>query len=92
MTDSTLTGGERATQFQTFDESTPVRIRTLHNGSFFNYTSDPVRTIWGFYRGDKKTYHAPINSNKIGEVVDLNQTRSYTAMQLNLNPLEAAFL
>ena len=35
MTDSTLTGGERATQFQTFDESTPVRIRTLHNGSFF---------------------------------------------------------
>tara|TARA_B100002019_G_scaffold290386_1_gene307971 strand:- start:684 stop:989 length:306 start_codon:yes stop_codon:yes gene_type:complete len=64
----------------------------LCNDSFFNYTSDPVRTIWGFYRGDKKTYHAPINSNKIGEVVDVNQTRSYTAMQLNLNPLEAAFL
>ena len=35
MTDSTLTGGARATQFQTFNESTSVRIRTLHNGSFF---------------------------------------------------------
>ena len=61
------------------------------------YTSDDVRTIWGFVktkRGRKgsvtTTYHAPINSNKVGDVVDINNTRNYTAMQLNLNPLESA--
>ena len=61
------------------------------------YTSDDVRTIWGVVktkRGRKgsitKTYHAPINSNKIGDEVDVNNTRNYTAMQLNLNPLESA--
>ena len=61
------------------------------------FTSDDVRTIWGFVktkRGRKgsitTTYHAPINSNKVGDEVDINNTRNYTAMQLNLNPLESA--
>ena len=60
------------------------------------YTSDDVRTIWGFVktkRGRKgsvtTTYHAPINSNKVGDEVDISNTRNYTAMQLNLNPLES---
>ena len=62
----------------------------------YSYTTDDVRTIWGFVktkRGGKgsikTTYHAPINSNKVGDEVDINNTRNYTAMQLNLNPLES---
>jgi hypothetical protein len=35
MTDATLTGSARATQFQTFNESTSVRVRTLVNNSNF---------------------------------------------------------
>lgn len=61
----------------------------LRNHSFFSYTSDPVRTIWGFYDGKKRCYYAPINSTKQGNKVDIADTRNYTAMQLNLNPLEA---
>ena len=35
----------------------------------------------------QRTYIAPINSKKPGKVVDISNTRPYTAMQLNLNPL-----
>ena len=37
-----------------------------------------------------RRYSAPINYSKQGDTVDINKTRPYTAMQLNLNPLEAA--
>ena len=66
-----------------------------HRGFIYN-NNNPTRTIWGFVktkRGKKgsitTTYHAPINSNKVGDEVDINNTRNYTAMQLNLNPLES---
>ena len=64
----------------------------LRNHTTFSYTSDPVRTIWGFYNTKKGCYHAPINSTKHGDQVDIGDTRDYTAMQLNLNPLMRAFL
>ena len=32
----------------------------------------------------------PINHKRPGKVVDINDTRDFTAMQLNLNPLEHA--
>ena len=75
--------------------SNVIRIWLLHLNDY-NYSSDNVRTVWGFVKTTgrkgsiKTTYHAPINSNKIGDEVNINQTRPYTAMQLNLNPLEAA--
>ena len=62
----------------------------LRNHSVFSYTSDPVRTIWGFHDGKKGCYYAPVNATKCGNQVDINDTRNYTAMQLNLNPLEHA--
>ena len=62
---------------------------TLH--LFFN-DGIPVKTIWGFYNTKKGEYHAPINFKKCGEVVSFDDTRDYTAMQLNLNPLQAAFM
>ena len=62
----------------------------LHHHQTFCYTSDPVRTIWGYWDNKKKQYLAPINSKKPGKVVNIKNTTPYTAMQLNLNPLEHA--
>jgi hypothetical protein len=61
------------------------------NHGMFSYTDTPPQSIWGFYSRTKKCYHAPINSTRHGDKVDISNTRAYTAMQLNLNPLEAAF-
>jgi hypothetical protein len=71
-----------------------VSIWLLHHATY-SYSSDPVSTIWGFCktkttkRSTTHTYYAPINSNKVGKEVCIRDTRPYTAMQLNLNPLEA---
>lgn len=64
----------------------------LRHPNHYTYTSDPVRTIWGFYNGKKGEYYAPVNAKKAGSVVDIKQTRNYTAMQLNLKGLEAFFV
>ena len=61
------------------------------NHGMFSYTDTPPQSIWGFYSRTKRCYHAPINSTKHGAKVDIDKTSSYTAMQLNLNPLMAAF-
>ena len=63
-----------------------LAIWIINHGEF-SYTDVPPRSIWGFYNTKKHQYHAPINSKKVGDVVDLDDTRPYTAMQLNLNPL-----
>ena len=73
------------------------RICIINDGTF-SYTVDPPKCVWGFVKttgrkgSTKTTYHAPINFNKVGQVVDVADTRPYTAMQLNPNPLEMAFL
>ena len=65
------------------------RICIINDGDF-TYTADAPKSVWGFYDTKKKVYCAPINSTKHGNQVDIKDTRNYTAMQLNLNPLEAA--
>ena len=60
----------------------------LRDHRSYSYTNDDVRTIWGFYNTKTGTYSSPINSTKCGDSVDISNTRDYTAMQLNLNPLE----
>ena len=72
-------------------KSNIIAIWLLHHRKYC-YSSDPVRTIWGFYNTRKGCYHAPINSTKHGDQVDISNTRPYTAMQLKLTPLEAAFV
>ena len=67
------------------------RICIVNDGTF-SYTNDPPKCVWGFYDTKKGTYSAPINYSKCGDQVDISDTRPYTAMQLNLNPLEAAFV
>ena len=64
----------------------------LHHPDRFVYTADPVRTIWGFYDTKKKVYCAPINSKKSGDVVDISDTRPWTAMQINYQGLERFFV
>ncbi len=64
----------------------------LHHRYNYVYTTSPVYTIWGFYNTKKRQYHSPINSKKIGDVVDIKTTSCYTAMPLNLSPLELAFV
>mgnify|MGYP001234124834 CR=1 len=56
------------------------------------YSSDTVRTIWGFYNTKKRQYIAPINAKKPGKVVSLSDTTPYTSMPINHNPLMSAFL
>ena len=63
------------------------------NHSKFTYNDGAIaKSIWGFYNTKKQCYFAPINSTRQGDQVDLDNTRPYTAMPLNLNPLEAAFV
>ena len=65
----------------------------IHYKRRFDYNNgDHVCCIWGFYDTKTKQYYAPINSSKQGSKVDVNSTTPYTAMPLNLNPLELAFL
>jgi ribosomal protein S17 len=65
----------------------------VHYKRRFDYNlGDHVRCIWGFYNTKTKQYHAPINSSTVGSVVDIERTTPYSAMQLNLSPLELAFL
>ena len=54
----------------------------------FSYTDTPPKSIWGFWCSKKKKYYSPINSKTIGKEVIITDTTAFTAMQLNLNPLE----
>jgi len=63
------------------------------NHTKFNYNDGAIaKSIWGFYNTKNREYLAPIDHKKPGKTVDISDTRPYTAMPLNLNPLEAAFL
>jgi hypothetical protein len=68
-----------------------IAIWIINHGRF-SYTDTPPKSIWGFYNTKKCVYHAPINSTKHGDQVEISNTRPYSAMKLNLNPLEAAFV
>ena len=61
----------------------------------FDFTySDKINpsTIWGFVHKKTKEFYSPINHKKPGKLIKLEDTTPYSAMKLNLNPLEALFL
>ena len=64
-----------------------IAIWILYKRRFHYNSGDQVRCIWGFYNTKTKSYHAPINSSKQGDQVELKNTTPYSAMPLNLNPL-----
>ena len=78
-------------------KSNVVAIWTVCNPGFVYNNGNESRCIWGFVkykrtkRGSSHTYHAPINSNKVGSEVDIKDTRNYTAMQINYKAFEAFF-
>jgi hypothetical protein len=76
-------------EFQEFN-SRFISIWLIHSFPY-SYTSKQVKTIWGFYNFKTKEYYAPINSSKVGERVDIKNTRNYTAMSITSSPLEQFF-
>jgi hypothetical protein len=69
-----------------------LAIWTVCNPGFSYNNGNDVRCIWGFYNTKTGNYHAPINSKKMGDVVKLEHTSPYSAMQLNLKGLEQFFV
>tara|TARA_B100002019_G_scaffold293097_1_gene318730 strand:+ start:2243 stop:2518 length:276 start_codon:yes stop_codon:yes gene_type:complete len=69
-----------------------IAIWTVYNGRFNYNNGDESRCIWGFYNTKKQQYHAPINSKRIGEVVNIEDTSPYTAMPLRLSILEQCMI
>ena len=63
-----------------------LAIWIINHGEF-SYTNKNPKSIWGFYNTKKQCYHAPVDSTKQGDPVDINSTTPYSAMKLNLNPL-----
>ena len=51
----------------------------------------PTRTIHSFYNTKTREYFAPVNSKTVGSRVNIEETRNYTSMPLNLNPLMSCF-
>ena len=72
---------------------TTKRIWIVNHTQEFQYRegAGPPRSVWGFYKPKSKKYYAPINHKKVGKEVRIEDTRPYSAMPLNLNPLMAAF-
>ena len=68
-----------------------ISIWLLHH-TIYSYSSDPVRTIWGFYNTKKREYLAPINSKKCGSKVSITNTSPYTSMQKNYRGLESLWM
>ena len=73
-------------------------IWTVSDYRFLYNDGDESRCIWGFVkhkrtkRSSTHAYYAPINSNRIGKEVSKEDTSPYTAMKLNLTPLEQFFV
>ena len=65
-----------------------IAIRTVYDAGFVFNDHNPHHCIWGFYNTKTREYSAPINATKQGDKVNVRDTTPYSAMQLNLNPLE----
>jgi len=68
-----------------------IRIMLRFHKKFDYNLGKPVATVWGFYNSKKNKYFAPVNSTTIGKEVDIKSTRPWSAMKINLTPLELAF-
>ena len=58
----------------------------------YSYTTDKVRTVWGFIRKKDHSIIRPINSTKPGQLVDdLSTCTAYSAMEKPTYPLQQFF-
>ena len=67
-----------------------LAIWLLSDRRWIYNSGNQSRTIWGFYNTKKRTYHAPINSKRVGDTVDPEKTRAWTAMPLLKLALDSA--
>lgn len=58
----------------------------------YSYANKLVRTIWGFQNKKTKEYYAPITPSKVGDKVNIKDTRNYTAMPIKQSILEQYFV
>ena len=80
-------------EYWTDDYSKTIKriwIRNISREFIYGDEKHPS-SVWGFYCTKKKEYISPVNSKKPGKVVKVQNTTPYTAMPLNLTPLELAF-
>lgn len=68
-----------------------LRIWIKNKSRYFNYCEGYPSSVWGFMNKKTGVFHSPVNSKKVGKIVDTALTSPYSAMTLNLNPLMAAF-
>jgi hypothetical protein len=73
-------------------KSNVISIWCDHLNEYSYNSGAPVSTIWGFYNTKKRQYFAPINSKKVGAVVDINSTLPLTAMKVNRRGLELLWM
>ena len=65
----------------------------IHYKRRFDYNNgDHVQCIWGFYNTKTKQYHSPVNSKTVGNVIKIENTTPYSAMQIKQTALEKAFV
>jgi hypothetical protein len=69
-----------------------LRIMLLCHCEFAYNQGKPTATVWGFYNSKKNTYYSPINSKTVGDVVNIDDTRNYTAMPLKKVGVEKYFV
>ena len=68
-----------------------VRIWIVNEQPFLYKNGEPASSVWGFYNVKTKKYFSPKNAKTVGKEVDISDTTPYSAMTLNLNPLQMAF-
>jgi hypothetical protein len=73
-------------EFQKEFKRNVVRIMLNHHCRYDYNSGEPVATIWGFLNTKTNQFHAPVNSTSVGNVVSINKTTPYTAMQLCQSP------
>lgn len=52
----------------------------LHHHYPYAYTTEPVKTVWGFIKKKTGAIHSPINAKKVGSEIDKDLTTPFTAM------------
>jgi hypothetical protein len=67
-----------------------LAIWICNHGKFSYTDKHPIKSIWGFYNSKTRAFHAPVNSGIMGKEVE--RTTPYSAMQIKLTPLEAAYV
>lgn len=68
------------------------RIMLRCHREFAYNQGKPTATVWGFYNPKKKTFYAPVNAKTVGDLVNIEDTRDYSAMPIKYSGVEKYFV